>query len=262
MTHSGEMDGSAAARHDGDSPVVRDVLRGALDSAAVGSLVTSLVHSGNNRLTVILSCLDLLDGADVSAEDVRAAIALATGAAQQLATDFSTLLTGVRRRAPQPATVELAPAVQSAIRLDAFLHDSGLQAVSDVPAGLAVEVERGRLEAALLRLWVFGRRRGARAIRVGGRPLEVEARTAARPALRKGRYCCLEVDLVGASLPDLLVHETAEPGHVVERLGDPDGLEYAAVEAFVGSLRGHLTAHAERDRVRIELYLPASNKAD
>ena len=232
---------------------VRDALRSLLESAAAGSLMGSVVHAGNNRLTVILSCLDLLNGANVADEDLRSAIALASGAAQQLADDFATLLGGVRRRAPPAGTVELGAALQRARSLDAVLHGRALPGPCDVADGVEVGADPDQLVATLLRLYVFARRRGAGAVRVRVRALEVEARSADRPYLRKGRYAHLEFALEGAELPPALSRPPAEYGHVVGRLADPDGLEFAAIEAFTGALRGHLQATT----AAVELFLPA-----
>ena len=55
-----------------------------------------------------------------------------------------------------------------------------------------------RLQAAVLHLLSFARRRGAAMVALTGTEVVVEARTADRPMLRKGRYGCLDFELVGA----------------------------------------------------------------
>jgi len=50
-----------------------------------------------------------------------------------------------------------------------------------------------------------------------------------------------------------------EPDHVLERLREPDGLEMAAVEVFVQSLRGKLvTSFGPGKEARLNLYVPLS----
>ncbi|HET7204499.1 MAG TPA: hypothetical protein VFI92_14140 [Steroidobacteraceae bacterium] len=209
---------------------------------------------------MILSCLDLLAGADIDDEDLRSAITLATGAAQQLASDFSSLLAGVRRNAPPVEAIDLEAALRRVAVLDSFLHGRTVVTACEVAPGLEVEVEHEHLVAALLRLCTIARRRGARSIRIGAGTLEVEARTADRPSLRKGRYCRVAFEIVGAAWAEQASRAGTEPGHVVGRLGDADGLEYAAVEAFAAALRGHVATTSGPGSTLIELCLPASAK--
>ena len=243
-----------------DIPTVREAMRNALDGAAIGSLTASVVHAGNNRLTVILSCLDLLHAADIDDEDLRLAIKLSTGAAQQLAADFGRLMTGVREQSTRAEACDLQQAVHVASRLDAFLHGAGLECDVEVPTGLEARVERERLVSALLHVFLLARRHAVRSLRIRGASLDVAARTSAQPALSKGRHCRLVFELVGARLPEALRRVTAEPGHVVERLDEPHGLQLATVEAFVHGVRGHVTVVDEPDidATRIDWYLPAS----
>jgi hypothetical protein len=246
-----------------DITTVRAALRGALDGAAIGSLTASVVHAGNNRLTVILSCLDLLDAAGIDDEDLRLAITLATSAAQQLAADFGRLLAGVREQSSRAEACDLQQAVHVASRLDAFLHGAGLECDVEVPTGLEAQVERERLVSALLQVFLLARRHAARSLRIRGVSLDVAARTAAQPTLSKGRHCRLVFELVGARFPEVLRRVTAEPGHVVERLDEPHGLQLAAAEAFVHGVRGHVTVgdDPDGDGTRIDWYLPASKNA-
>ena len=244
-----------------DPQALRDALRDLLDGAAVGSLLATVAHAGNNRLTVILSCLDLLAGADIADEDLRSAIALATGAAQQLANEFRALLEGERRGTRPAQAIGLGRTLRRVATLDAFLHgDDSIVVTGEVPQGLDVDAERERLVSTLLRLCTIARRRGARSIRIGAGALEVEARGADRPGLRKGRYCRLELEIVGVAWPG--VRASAEPGRVVAHLGEADGLELAAAEAFVAALRGHMATRAGIGSTVIELCLPASPRAE
>ena len=237
----------------------RATLRTTLDAAAMGALTASVAHAGNNRLTVILSCLDLLHAGNVDAEDLRLALDLATVAAQQLATDFGRLLANVRRPTMPPDTVDLAYAVAGAQRLDALLHETALPVESEVPGVLLVDLEGDVLVAALLRILLLARRGGATAVRVAGDDLDVTTRTA---ALRKGRYCRLSMDLLDVRLPAALRTAPVEPGHVVERLDEPLGLQLAALEAYVSAARGHVKVSEAPgvDATRIEVYLPASRR--
>jgi hypothetical protein len=259
MSRVAEDDAMDAALR--DPQALRDALRDLLDGAAVGSLLATVAHAGNNRLTVILSCLDLLAGADIADEDLRSAIALATGAAQQLASEFSALLEGERRGMRPAEEIGLGRTLRRVATLDAFLHgDDSIVITGEVPHGLDVDAERERLVATLLRLCTIARRRGARSIRIGAGALDIETRGADRPGLRKGRYCRLEIEIVGATWPG--ARASAEPGRVVAHLGEADGLELAAAEAFVAALRGHMAIRAGGGSTVVELCLPASRRGD
>lgn len=249
---------SLAAAGD-DVADARATLRTTLDAAAMGALTASVAHAGNNRLTVILSCLDLLHAGNVDGEDLRLALDLATGAAQQLATDFGRLLANVSRPTGQSGTVDLAQGLAGAQRLDALLHETALPVDHHVPAGLLVDLERDALVAALLRVLLLARRCGATAVHARGDDVEIATRT---PALRKGRYCRLTLDLLQARLPAALRTSPVEPGHVVARLDEPLGLQLAALEAYVGTVRGlvMVSEAPDADATRVELYLPASGR--
>ena len=237
----------------------RATLRTTLDAAAMGALTASVAHAGNNRLTVILSCLDLLHAGNVDAEDLRLALDLATSAAQQLATDFGRLLANVRRPTTAPHTLDLGDALAGAQRLDALLHETTLTVEIEVPGRLLVDLDGDVLVAALLRVLLLARASGAAAVHVSGDDLDVKTRTA---TLRKGRYSRLSIDLVGVRLPAALRTAPVEPGHVVERLDEPLGLQLAALEAYVTAARGHVIVSEApgADVTRVELYLPASRR--
>ena len=240
-----------------DLTLTRKAFAAQQDLAAVGSLTAPFAHGANNRLMVVLSCLDMIGTEGSSSEDSSKAVELANGAARRLADDMSALLAGVRRQLSQPQRLQLSDAVMRARRTFAQLPGPELAIVSKVPAGLEVHVDADRVEEALLRLMSFARRRGASKVAITGAQITIEARTAAPPMLRKGRYCRLELELIGATMTERLLRASPEPGHVTDRLLDPDGLELAAVESFVVGLRGHMLASGGAgESPRVALYLP------
>ena len=227
------------------------------DLAAVGSLTALFAHGANNRLTVILSCLDMIGMAGMPAEDTGKAVELANGAARRLAGDMSALLAGARRQVAQPEVVQLRESVRRASNTFKQLPGAELQVLAEVADGLDVLVDPDRVEAAILRVLSFARRRGACAVTLTGEEILIESRPSKRPMLRKGRYGRLDAELVGATLSERLLRIDPEPGHVTDRLLDPDGLELAAVESFVIGLRGQLEMIADSGaNPRIRLYLP------
>jgi hypothetical protein len=240
-----------------------ETLHGIADTAALGSLLRSFAHAGNNRLTVILACLDVLETTGLDDEDQRAAVRLALGSARQLADDLALLQAAGRRdtRERQPRSV--VAALSQAQRLQDLLGDERSFSMSfEASPDLKVECEHGRLELALLRLCLFARRREATALHVRGVELELVERDPERPSLRPGRYCQLEFRFDGATLPAVLCDALTEPGHVACRLREPDGLEFAAVEAFAAQQRGLARAStAGATAPVVELILPIATPA-
>ena len=248
---------TAAARMR-DLHLLRNAFAAQQEVAAVGSLTAAFAHGANNRLTVILSALDVIEAAGLPDDDARTAATLANGAALRLADDMRSMLAGVRRHMLQPRVVELHDAVASAQQLFRQLH-GGVQVVADIPLGLTVQVDPERLATALLRLLAFAQRRGSAAVNLTGSHQRVDVRADETPPLRKGLYICLDVEMVRGTLTERLVQASQEPGHVLDRLLDPDGLELAAVEAFAIALRGQLVAQRwSMANPRVQLYLPAT----
>lgn len=238
--------------------VLLETLRGVADTAALGSLLRSFAHAGNNRLTVILACLDLLDSAQLPDEDHQAAVRLALGSARQLADDLGLLQAAGRRDAREPRPQDVAAALEQARLLQLLLGGRHPFRMSyEAAPGMTVECEDGRLELALLRLCLFARRREASALHVRATEVELKARDPSRPSLRPGRYCQLEFKIEGATLPAALCEALADPNHVACRLRDADGLEFAAVEAFAAGQRGVARTITVDPTPVVELVLPA-----
>lgn len=241
-----------------------ETLHGIADTAALGSLLRSFAHAGNNRLTVILACLDVLESGGLSEEDQRDAIRLALGGARQLADDLALLQAAGRRDTRERRPRSVAAALSQTQRvLELLGGERPLRMSFEAAPAVMVECEHGRLELALLRLCLFARRREATELHVRCVELELAERDPQRPALRPGRYCQLEFRFDGATLPAVLCEALAEPGHVACRLREPDGLEFAAVEAFAGQQRGLARAStAGSTGPVVELILPLAGKEE
>lgn len=236
-----------------------DALRRLQDPAAIGVLMALFAHGANNRLTVILSCLDVLSHADLADPDLREAVQLARAASDDLCADLG-MLQASACRSPQPRTSSsLHDLVHAARRLVQWLTNRPFVVVAEVPRSLYVEAEPGTCEIAICRLLQLAQTCGAEAVVVRGSDVEVAVRAPDRPDLRPGRYCRIDVECPGAELSPALLRTKGGPGQILNRLQDPDGLDFAAVEAFAVSLRGCLVAMADGiDAPRFELYLPSA----
>jgi hypothetical protein len=238
---------------------LRDALRRLQDPAAIGALMALFAHGANNRLTVILSCLDVLDHAGLADPDLRDAVQLARAASGDLCTDLAVLQASARRSPLQRTSSSLHDLVHAARRLAQWLANRQFVVVAEVPASLYVEAAPGACELAVCRLLQLAQRRGARAVVVRGSEVEVVVRAPERPDLRAGRYCRIDVECPGAELSPVLLRTGGGPGQILARLQDAEGLDFAAVEAFAVSLRGCLIAMADGTaEPRFELYLPSA----
>jgi hypothetical protein len=233
----------------------RDMLRHLQDPAAIGALMAMFAHAANNRLTVILSCLDVLGSEGLAATDARAALELAHGASTDLTRELAALQAAMHRNEPERSRIELRDATRAGVRWHETLG-AAIAVEVDVPVGLQVVAEPGVPSLAVLRLLALAQRCEASAVRIHGDMIEFTSRPRDRSALRPGRYARLQFTCSHMRLTPSLLDTRVGPGQGLDRLHDPHGLEFAAVEASAAALRGQLLAHSTPDGDRFELYLP------
>lgn len=242
--------------------VLRRALAASQDAATVGSTTEAFVHGANNRMTVILSCLDVLSSTGLPSADSRRALELGESSARQLAHDLGALFAGIRRQPPEPRLLDIPESLAQARQVFAQLPGHVVDVRSTVPPGSLVQADAARFEATLVRLLQFARRRGATSVACTLSALEVESRATPSPVLKKGRYHCVEFELEGATIGDDLLRGRAEAGVAFDRMHDPDGLELAAAEAFAVAQRGRLVLDcATGASPRLQLYLPVAPAA-
>lgn len=168
--------------------------------AELGRLAGGLAHEIANPVTVILSALTAVaDGLGapgragsaeraqpVSGDEVEEAVEEAVAGAQRLRTLSQDLRAVLRADPGALAPVEVAEAVQAALRIGRPEIVAHAQVVLDIPPGLCAFASQGALIEALLHVLV----RGARAIAAAGRrraPLRVRAE-------RRGAAVAIEVE--------------------------------------------------------------------
>lgn len=230
------------------------------DQAALGSLAGSFSHGVNNRLTVVLSCLEMLKDSACLDPEAGRAVDLAFDSANRLVGDVRALLAGTHRQPVATQEVVMADAVSAAARTFVAIAGMSPSLRVAVPPGLRVVADFGQLRSALVRLFWLARRREAAAVEVTGFEWSVAARLPDQPMLRKGNYGCLDFGFAGKPLAARLLRPGSEHGNVLDRLLEEDGLEFAAVENFATRARGLLVADgAAGDATRLRLYLPRAS---
>ncbi len=237
---------------------ITEALRHSLHYATVGTLLAGVVHAANNRLTVVLSCLDVIQAPRLPDEDRRAAVELAQDAARQLADELGILNEAARSRRDPERRSALGPCLDSALRLAGQLAD--LTVASDVSGlgRLQVACDPGTLGSVLLRALLFAQQGGATRCEISGAVSVLEARDPAWPGLRAGSYARLEVLMRGASLADPLYEAGAAGGFDARRLLVPGGLELAAIDAHAVARRGRAFVLRSAGEPVLALFLPLS----
>jgi hypothetical protein len=219
-------------------PVPQDLLRGVLEAATIGNLAASFAHDANNRLTVLMASLDLLGTTDSALADRESALRLAQGAANQLADEVRALLAASRVHRQARQRVVIAEAMARVVDALDAVADRWITIACDLPPGLATEAEPGRLELALLHALRVAHLCGATMVTVTAGAFELPDRDPARPWLRKGRHCEIRYRLQGGALSAPVLPVEPAPGLDPASSLHPAGLELAAVEEIVRSLRG------------------------
>jgi hypothetical protein len=237
-------------------PAVVDAWRRVKDAAALGLLLPLFAHAANNRLTVILAGLDLLAQVDLADADLSETLRLARDAGAGLVADLATLQATSRTRTPQPTSVNIREAVSAAIRLVDLAAARPLAVDVEVAPDLRVSLSPGALEFAISELLWLAAQRGATSVTLRASRVEPPKEHRASGAQRHRSRIRMEMRLEGVAPAASWLRGMAQAGQVIERLEDPDNLEYAAVEAFALSVRGTLFTRAEGSSTVFELDIP------
>ena len=241
------------------SSALIDAVRHLQDPAALGALLPLFAHAANNHLTVMLACLDLLAQAGVGDDELRETVRLARTAGQDLRVDLSALHATSRARSRDVVPVEVSVAVDAAMQLVQLAAGGAPEVDVDSVPGLRAVAEPGALEFAVFRmLWLARRRNGRTRPSLDAARVELRERTPTLRGLRVGNYVRVRLQCRDFEIPLAWQRPTSNAGHVVERLVDPDGLEFAAVEAFAMSARGLFIARDDGTASSLELYVPCA----
>jgi hypothetical protein len=164
-----------------------------------------------------------------------------------------------RARSRDVVPVDVSVAVEAAVQLMQFAAGEPPALEVSVPPGLRASTEAGGLELAIFRLlWLARRSRAETSTSLEATRIELQERVPALRGLRVGNYVRIRLQSSELEIPLAWQRPTAGAGHVVERLVDPDGLEFAAVEAFAMSSRGLFIARVDSAARSLELYVPSA----
>jgi hypothetical protein len=229
---------STAERH--ASVPVRDAQSVAFELAALGALLPKFAHDCNNRLTVILSCLDLLGEMQVEDADLKEVFALADDAARQLASEVSTLLGLARRPCAPPEALDAGAFVEGLVDWMRRADGARVEFAGRQPATTPtlIVADRDGLLAVLLCVHNLAISRGAHEVRVDASIVDQVAPGNDDLTSRAGRHCRLVCRWSGAEV-------------------EPDRHEFRALVVYLQALRGRVDVATGPDtELRVELNLP------
>ena len=232
---------------------------------AIGQLTGGVAHDFNNRLTVILGNLELLERR-LADQDARRLVQSALAAAEGGAELTRQLLTLSRKQVLEKKVFDVnALLAQSTDLLVRTLGET--ITVKTVCAGRAclVESDRAQLENIILNLVINARH----AMPEGGQ-LTIETAIVAidqtyikaHAHARVGDYVMIAVTDTGAGMSEEVKQHAFEPYFTTKPQGQGTGLGLAMVYGFIKQSEGHIEIYSEIGHgTSVKIYLPRRARA-
>jgi PAS domain S-box-containing protein len=232
----------------------------------VGQLTGGIAHDFNNLLTIIHGNLQVIEELPGVGDDPygRELVASALRAAKRGAELTSKLLTFSRRQVLRPSRIEIEPMLRSLAEMLQRTVDQRIRIEVDIAEpGLAVDVDAGQLESALLNIAINARDAMPR----GGRlrfyafasdvlPPNVR-REPERLATPPGSYVGIAVSDDGEGMSDEVRERAFEPFFTTKPLSRGTGLGLSTVYGFVTQSNGAVSIESRAGAgSTLTLYLP------
>lgn len=238
---------------------------------SVGQLTGGIAHDFNNLLTIIQGNLQVLEELEGVAADSYACELVAAGlrASRRGAELTAKLLAFSRRQVLRPSRVEVEPMIHSLTEMLNRTVDSRIEITSRIEeSGLAIHVDAGQLESALLNIAI-----NARDAMPDGGSLEFRAwhcgvlpATARRereptgPILPPADYVAISVSDNGQGMSEETKERAFEPFFTTKAAGRGTGLGLSVVYGFVTQSAGAVEIDSHPGGgTRMTLYLPADD---
>ena len=234
--------------------------------AALGTLLSGVAHELNNPLSNISSSAQILkEDADAPADFRRQLIEDIDAETLRARRIVRALLDYAGDRAFHPAPVAILELAQETLRFLKNRRPTGVEAVVDIPPGLAVLADRPRLQQVLLNLIVnaydaLGAQPGT--VQLTARPLALATCEAspACAALRPGQTAvelCLEDS--GPGLPEATLPHIFDPFFTTKPVGQGSGLGLFIVHEIIAEHGGCIeAANRPEGGARFRILLPAA----
>lgn len=264
----------AGGRVVGASAIVRDTtaqklagdhLRHAQKMEAIGRLAGGVAHDVNNLLAIVMTCTELLRGADLNAEAAEY-IANIKDAVSRGAAMTRQLLAFSRESVNHPQVLDLN---QQLMEVAQLLHplmgdDVEIVITPRSPSAL-VEADAAQLDQMVLNLAANSHD----AMPHGGKfiieTMDVqvdETVSELHPAIIPGKYVLLAVSDTGVGMDAATISRIFEPFFTTKEVGNSCGLGLATVHGIVQQIGGHIRVYSEPGHgTTFKIYLPnAENK--
>jgi two-component system, cell cycle sensor histidine kinase and response regulator CckA len=228
---------------------------------AIGRLAGGVAHELNNKLGVIISCVDLLrDGPSAGGPELRKLEHIAT-AARHSAALTQQLLAFARKQVLQPKLLAPSTLVAATAPLFSELVGPDVEVTLKLNATDRVRVDPGQLEGILMSLVA-----NARDAMPDGGVLCVETADVAltdrgADAVPPGRYVMLTVSDTGRGFDASARDRIFEPFFTTKPYGEGTGLGLAVVYGTVKQSGGYLFVESDPGQgARFRIYLPCGEE--
>ena len=242
--------------------LVEQQLRQAQKMEAVGRLVGGVAHDFNNRLTVIIGVLQMLERTDEEgAQWVRTAARAAAGGAELI----SRLLAFSRQQVLEPKVIVFEEALEEICELLRRTIGENVElktAWSD--EAWKIRVDGAQFEAAILNLALNAKDAMPKGGRLTIETAEVhlnEDYARANAEMAPGSYVIVAVRDTGKGIAPEHLGQVFEPFFTTKETGEGTGLGLSMVHGFIKQSRGHVEICSEPgEGTEVKLYFPRSRE--
>lgn len=229
---------------------------------ALGRLTGGIAHDFNNHLTVIIGCLQLLQGTTVGDEERMKLAREASRASFQAASLVDRLLSYARNQILILQDIDVNQAIREIDTLvSRSLGDTVALHYALDARRLCAVLDPVQLESAILNLTINARdampEGGSLTIRSGLE--EVGVRESAVEAIMPGSYVRIDIEDTGEGMTADVLEKALEPFYTTKELGKGTGLGLSMVDGFARQSKGCVRVRSTPGRgTTVSILLPAS----
>ncbi len=243
----------------------REIAEGALRQAqrleAIGQLTGGVAHDFNNLLMIISGSVERLRGELTDKRHTRLLDMIGT-ATHRGETLTRQLLTYSRKQTLTPQVVDLAQHLPAVRELLTRSLRSDIEIKVDVPEGVAVRVDPGEFELAILNLAVNAKDAMPNGGTITIRAKPVTLKGEATEEGLSGDFVAVRVVDTGHGIPADILTRVFEPFFTTKEVGKGTGLGLSQVYGFAKQSGGTATVSSAEGRgTAITIYLPRCHEA-
>lgn len=228
---------------------------------ALGRLTGGIAHDFNNHLTVVIGCLQMLQGSGVEDEERVSLAREASRASFQAATLIDRLLSFARNQILITQEVDINKTIREMDSLLSRSLGSGVTVrYALMREGACAVLDPAQLESAILNLAINARDAmgGDGTLTIGTLHEIIGQQEAASEEIAPGPYVRLDVSDTGAGMSEEVLARVREPFFTTKGPGKGTGLGLSMVDGFARQSRGCIRiASAPGNGTTISILVPA-----